>query len=181
MQAMLLAVAAGGEGGFNPLDLAAGGNTLWTLVIFLVAVIFMWKIVMGPVVRALEERDDHAVRAIAAAQKASAEAERARAEVEVALGEAHAEAAKLLAQARERAESRGHEIEEGAKAEAAGMVEAARKAIRAEQDKAISAIRNEVVDLALSAAGKVLEREVKTPDDRRLVAELVTSRTAIRN
>jgi len=164
--------------GFDPLDFATGGNTLWTWVIFGVALIFMWKIVMGPVTAALEERDDHAARAIDAAERAQAEAEKARADVEVALGEAHAEAAKLLTEARKRAEVREHEIVDAAKQEAAGMVESARRAIRAEQDKAISAIRTEVVELTLHAAAKVLERNVGGEDDRRFVSELVAGRAA---
>jgi len=171
-----MTTAAAEGGGFNPVDLAAGGNLFWTLLIFALAIPVIWKVVMGPVTRALEERDDHVARAIDKAEKASSDAEKARAEVEVALGEAQTEAAKLMAEARERAEVREHEIVDAAKAESAGMVESARKAIRAEQDKAISTIRNEVVDLALDAAGKVLEREVKSEDDRRLVTELVSSR-----
>jgi len=181
MLMMLVTAASEAAEGFNPLSMSGGGNTLWTLLIFIIAVIFMWKIVMGPVTRALEERDEHVARSITAAEKASAEAEKARADVEVALGEAQTEAAKLLAQARERAEVREHEIVDAAKSEAAAMVESARKAITAEQDKAISAIRNEVVDLALDAAGKVLEREVKSEDDRRLVTELVASRNPAAN
>jgi F-type H+-transporting ATPase subunit b len=58
--------------GFDPLDLSGGGNLLWTLVIFLVALPFMWKVVMGPVTRALEERDQTAARAIESAERASA-------------------------------------------------------------------------------------------------------------
>ncbi len=169
------------EGGFNPLDLALGGNALWTWVIFLVALPFIWRIVMGPVTNALEERDQHVARAIAAAEKASAEAEKARADVEIALGQAQAEAVKLMGEARQRAEVREHEIVDAAKQEAAGMVESARKAIRAEQDKAISAIRNEVVDLAMNAAGQVLERNVDHEDDRRLVSELVRGHGALRS
>lgn len=176
----ILLISEGG-GGFNPLDLAAGGNVLWTLLIFVVSVPLIWKVVMGPVTRALEERDDHASRAIAAAERASSEAEQARAEVEIKLGEAQAEAAKLLAEARQRAEVREHEIVDAAKQEAAGMVEAARKAIRAEQDKAIATIRKEVVELSLHAAGRVLERQVDTDDDRRLVTELVASREVSKN
>lgn len=178
---LFLSLSSGGEGGFNPLDLAAGGNLLWTWVIFLAALPFVWKIVMGPVTNALEERDEHAARAIAAAEKASSEAEKARADVEVALGEAQAEAATLLAQARSRAEVREHEIVDAAKQEAASMVDSARKAIRAEQDKAISAIRNEVVDLSLDAASQVLERRVDAEDDRRLVESLVSSNQTASN
>lgn len=176
-----LLIAEGEAGGFNPLDMAAGGNVLWTWVIFGVALIFMWKVVMAPITSALEERDENAARAIAAAEKARHDAEKARADVEVALGEAQAEAAKLLGEARKRAEAREHEIVEAAKQEAAQMVEAARKAIRAEQDKAISSIRTEVVDLTLHAASKVLERNVESEDDRRFVAELVSSQEASKN
>lgn len=171
-------LTAEGGGGFNPLDLAAGGNVLWTLVIFVVALPFMWKVVMGPVSRALEERDGHLVRAIGDAERASSEAERARAEVEVLKGEMQAEAAKVLAEARQRAEVREQQIVEAARSEAAGMVEAARKTIRAEQDKAVAAIRKEVVELSLDAAGKVLQREVKSDDTRRLVSELVRAEPA---
>ncbi len=169
----LLSPAEGG-GGFNPLDLAAGGNALWTIVIFVISLPIIWKVVMGPVTHALEERDDHAARAIAAAEKARTEADKARADVEVALGEAQAESAKLLGAARERAEVREKEIVDAAKQEAANMVDSARKAIRAEQDKAISAIRSEVVDLSLSAASQVIQRNVGSEDDRRLVTDLVS-------
>lgn len=178
---VLLLTASEAGGGFNPLDPAGFGNFFWTLVIFLTAVPVIWKMVMGPIVRALEERDDHAARAIAAAEKASAAAERAKVEVEVALGEAQAEAAKLLARARERAEVREHEIIDAAKHEAAGLLDAARIAIQAEQDKAISAIRNEVVELSLGAASKVLERKVGSEDDRRMVAALVSAGEPARN
>lgn len=179
MSLLLLSAAEGG--GFNPLDPAGFGNFFWTIVIFALAVPAIWKMVMGPIVRALEERDDHATRAILAAEKASTDAERARAEVEVALGEAQAEAAKLLARARERAEARQHEIVEAAKQEAVGLLESAKSTIRAEQDKAVAAIRNEVVELSLAAASKVLERNVGSEDDRRMVASMVTAREAAKN
>jgi F-type H+-transporting ATPase subunit b len=180
MQPLLafLVPLAGGEGGFNPIDFAAGGNLFWTLAIFIVSVPLIWLVVMGPVTRALEERDAKTERAIAAAEKASRDAEEARAKLEVSLGEAQAAAAKLLAEARTRAEARGHEIVEAAKSEAGALVEGARKAIRAEQDKAISAIRNEVVELSLRAATRVLDRNVGSEDDRRFVAQVVAGERA---
>jgi F-type H+-transporting ATPase subunit b len=168
------AALSGGEGGgFNPIDFAAGGNLFWTLAIFAASVPFIWIVVMGPVTRALEERDAKAERAIAAAEKASKDAEAARAKLEVTLGEAQASAAKLVAEARAKAESRGHEIVEGAKTEAGLLLDNARKAIRVEQDKAIAAIRNEVVDLSLAAASKVLDRRVDSEADRHFVSQLV--------
>lgn len=174
MHSLLMPVIALAESGeFNPLDVANGGGFLWTLIIFAVSAPFIWMIVMGPVTKALEERDSKAVRAIEAAEKASSAAETARAEVEVKLGEARAEAAGLLAEARDRGAERERQIVEAAKKSASETLDTARKAIQAEQDKALAAIRSEVVDLALSGASKVLGRNVGSEDDRRLVSDLV--------
>ena len=81
--------------------------------------------------------------------------------------------AALMALARERAEARERDIVDSAKREAGAMIESARGAIQAEQEKALSAIRNEVVDLSLNAASKVIGRNVGSQDDRKLVSELV--------
>ena len=70
------------------------------------------------------------------------------------------------------------EIVDAAKGEASNMLDAARDAIRAEQDKAVSAIRQEVVDLTLSAAERILSRSVDDEDNRRLALELVASTEA---
>lgn len=161
------------EGGFNPFELTFAGGALWTWIIFLLALWPIWTMVMGPVTRALLDRDEQAKRAITLAEKASADAEAARAEVEVRLGEARAEAQKLLTQARERAETRERELVDAAKSEAATLLDNARSQIRAEQEKAVAAIRAEVVELSLNAATKVLERNVGSEDDRRLVSDLV--------
>ncbi len=173
-------LASGGEGKFNPIDLATGGNLFWTLAIFGLSAPLIWKLVMGPVTRALEERDERTERAIAAAEKASQDALAARAELEKSLSEARVSAAKLVAEARGKAETRGQEILEVAKTEATQMIEGARKAIRAEQDKAVAAIRNEVVELSLHAASKLLERNVGSEDDRRFAAQVVAGEKRVR-
>jgi F-type H+-transporting ATPase subunit b len=159
---------------YNPMAIDGLGGILWTWVIFLISLPFIWKIVMGPVTSALSQRDATAFEAIASAEKASQEAEKARAEVEVRLGEAQAEAAKLLSEARERAEKRENEIIELAKKEADSLRERAKSDIGAAKDQAITAIRDQVVEISLSAASQVLQRRIDAEDDRRLVSELVT-------
>jgi len=166
------AVLAEGKG-FNPLDVSGIGGFLWTLVIFAAALPFMWKVVFSKVTAALTERDAKASEAIVLAQRASEEAAAARAAVEARLSDANAQAQKLVSEAKERAELREREIVEQAKREADQMLGAARAAIEVEKDKALAAIRGEVVNLSLSAATKVLGRNVGSADDRRLVEELV--------
>ena len=169
---LALALLEGTE--YNPMDPAGLGGILWTWIIFLLSLPFIWKVVMGPITTALSQRDAAAQEAIASAEKASQEAEKVRAEVEVRLGEAQAEAAKLLSEARERAEKREHEMIDLAKKEAESLRERAAADIEAAKDQAISAIRDQVVDISLSAATQVLQRRVDADDDRRLVGELVS-------
>jgi len=171
---IVLLTSADGGAAFSPLGMSAFANAFWTWVIFLACLPFVWKIVMGPVTAALVARDAEASEAVKLAEKASGDAEKARAEVEVKLGEAQAEAATVMAHARERAETREREIVEAAKSEATAMIASARTNIQAEQDKAIAAIRSEVVELSINAASQVLSRRVDSEDDRRLVTELVT-------
>lgn len=175
IQAPLAVLPLAASGGFNPLDPSGGGLALWTWIIFLIALPPIWKVVMGPITRALEERDERAAQAIEAAERASREAEKARAEVEVKLGEAQAQAAKLLTEARERAEEREREMVEQARREAQAMIDRARADIEAEREKALLAIRDEVVDLSLEAASRVLRKRVDSAEDRRLVEELVST------
>jgi F-type H+-transporting ATPase subunit b len=169
-------IAAPAEGaGFNPVDLAGGGGLFWTILIFAVALLPIWKMVMGPITRALEDRDNLAAQAILAAEAAKKGAESARAEVETRLNDANRQAAQIVEEARLRADAQAKQLAEQAKRDATAMLERARTEIRSEQEKAISAIRREVVDLSLSAAGSVLRRKVDATDDRRLVEELVAS------
>lgn len=170
-----VALLAAGDGKFNPLDPNGAGNLIWTLLIFLLALPFMWKMVFGPISAALLERDSKANEAVNAAQAASEQAERSRAEVEVALGNANAEAKKIVAAATARAETRERDIVENAKKEAEAMITSARTSIEAERDKAVATIRGEVVDLSLKAATEVLGRKVDGEDDKRLAESIINA------
>jgi len=169
----VLALLEGSD--YSPMDPGGFGGTLWTWIIFLIALPVIWIVVMGPVTRALSARDEQALAAIESAEKANQEAEKVRAEVEVKLGEAQASAAKMMSEARERAEKREHEVIEAAKKEAEALRERAKADIDTAKDQALAAIREQVVDLSLSAAGQVIQRRVDAEDDRRLVSELVSA------
>jgi F-type H+-transporting ATPase subunit b len=84
-----------------------------------------------------------------------------------------------MQEARARAEARERELLEAAGQEARGLVDAARRTIEAEREKAVQAIRAEVVDLSLLAAGAVIKRNVGSPDDKRLVQEMLAKARAV--
>ena len=61
------------------------------------------------------------------------------------------------------------EIREGSRKEAQEMITRAREEIVLERDKAQAALRNEVVDLAVEIAGKLMREELTAEKHRKLV------------
>ncbi len=177
--ALLVSAPVAEGGGLNPFNPTGFGGILWTWIIFLVGLPLMWKVVMGPITHALEARDEQAAAAIKAAEKAREETARAKAEVEGKVAEARAESARMIADARERASAVEKQIVDEANLKAQRAAEAAAAAIAAERDKAIAAIRDEVVDLSIRGARAVLDRNVGGDDDRRLVSDMVGKLKAV--
>lgn len=169
-----------GDGKFEPLD-PVWGVTIWTLVIFVLSVPFMWKFVFKPITEALAARDRKAEDAIKAAEEAKEAAEKARAETESALAEARAEASKQVREAKERAESQAQSLLDKAKADAEAQVAKARADIDAERRRAIAEIRDLSVDLSLGATSKLLKREVGGDDQKRFVQDFLSNSEALKN
>ncbi len=106
--------------------------------------------------------------------------EREKAEVQKIRQEYEAHVKKLDAESRRRiqeavAESQrvAAEIREASRKEAQEMITRARQEIGIERDKAQATLRNEVVDLAVEIAGKVIREELTAEKHRKLVDEFL--------
>lgn len=160
------------EGGFNIFQWQPG-VTIWTLVIFLLSLPLMIKFVFGPIVRALDARDQKVEEAAVAAEKAQQAAEAAVAKAEQAREEGRAEARKMVQDAQTRAERQAQDALEEAKAEADRQMDRARQEIEAAKRRALTEIRAEVVDLSIASAGKILQRDVDDDAHRGLVEDFL--------
>src|SRR5690606_10916145 len=85
------------------------------------------------------------------------------------------EARKMVQEAQSRAERQAQEAIAAARAEAERQVEKARQDIDAAKRRALLEIRQEVVDLTIASAGKILRHEVDDAEHRRLVDEFLAS------
>lgn len=163
---------AEGEGGFNPLEFTPGA-AFWTVVIFALALVPMWKFVFGPITKALDERDRKVDDAIAAAEKARREAEEQVAVTKSELEKARREAREMVAEATARAEKQAAEELAKAKAEADRQIKQATADIDAMRRRALEDIRREVVDLSIASAGQILQRDVDDAAHRQFVDQFV--------
>jgi F-type H+-transporting ATPase subunit b len=168
---VLLAAA---EGGFQPFEVAWGAS-FWTWVVFVLALFPAWKMVFGPIVAALDTRDQEVEKAKQAAEDAARQAEQQIAAAKAELEKARAESRRLVEEATSRAEKQGQEALEKARAEADRQIVQARAEIESSKQRALMEIRTEVVDLAIQSAGKILSREVDSDSNRKLVDDFVGS------
>jgi len=147
------------------------GLIFWTwITFFVVLAILAWK-AWGPMINALERREASIHGALEAAEKARQRSEELTARMEEEVRQSRHEAQQIIIEARAAAEKVRGELEEAAKKKADELVAKARDQIGAERERALREIRTTVVDLSLSLAGKVIERNLTTEDNKKLVEE----------
>lgn len=172
LHSLLILVAEGDEhAGIAQMFEVGQSSFFWTLAIFLISLPFMWKMVFGPITKALEEREDAARESARAAEAAREETERMKAAIQEDLDAARQEAAKQVAEAKARASAREQELMAAAKVEAERERTRARQEIEAALTAARETLRREAVGLAVEVAERVISREFSDADQARLVSE----------
>src|SRR6266705_3064747 len=132
------------EGEFTPFSINTG-LIFWTIIVSGILLALLWKLGWPALLKAVEERERRI-------QQQLEEAERAR-----------AEAARLLEEHKR--------MVAAARAEAQELLDQARKEIESEKEKAILELRREAVDLSIAAASKLIEANLDSQANRRLVTE----------
>ena len=149
------------------------GLIAWTIITFLVVFLVLKKAVWKPVLAALDERQQVITGALAGAERARDEAQAAVEEHRKALAGAEAEARQIVGQAREAAEQVGANVVEEARAQAQQTVEQARRSIESDKRAALAELRREVADLAIKAAGAIIDANLDNETNRKLVDDLI--------
>jgi F-type H+-transporting ATPase subunit b len=146
---------------------------LWTALAFLIALPVMWKMVYGPITKALDDRDQKVEDSIAAAEVARKEAEQRMAEARAELDKARAEGKRMVEEAVGRAERQAQAAMRAADERAKQELQKAREAIAAEKQKALLEIRQYAVELTIAATQKLLQQDVNDEAHRRMVRDFV--------
>jgi F-type H+-transporting ATPase subunit b len=145
------------------------GLSILTIVVFLIVLGVLGKFAWGPIMAGLEARESGIQGSIDEAAKMRAEAQLLLEEHRKQIAASRREAQEIVAAGREAGEKVRQEIESKAREESDRMLDRARKEIERERDQAIESLRKESVELALSAASRLLQEKLDTEADRRLV------------
>jgi F-type H+-transporting ATPase subunit b len=155
----------------NPLVQPDPGLFIWTIVTFLVLLALLAKFAWTPLLTALEGRQESIRKSLDDAQQAKQELERLHHESAQIIRQARLDAESIVTQSRTDAAHLREEMRQRAKAEADGIVKNAERQIQLETTRALQQIRHEAVDLSVSIASKLLQRNVSKEDNERLIAE----------
>ena len=151
----------------NPVTLIAQICNLF-IQLLIVKIFFLDKIKA-----VLDKRREAADKQIADAEAAKSEAAAIKQTYEENMRQAKAKADDLILSAQKTASQRGEEIISQAQQQAAQLKSKASADIALEKKKAINDAKNEISDMAMAIAGKVVERELAESDQQSLIDRFI--------
>jgi F-type H+-transporting ATPase subunit b len=169
---LLAAAETGGGGSLVSLQV---NLMFWTLVIFLILFWILKKYAFPAVLGAVEAREKALADAIEGAKRDREEAAKLLADHRAQIENARNEAQKFIAEARAISEKSKADMLEKTRQEQHEMLERARRDIGIERDKAIMELRREAVDLAIAGASRVVEQNLDSDKNRKLVESFLSS------
>ncbi|HEA20175.1 hypothetical protein LCGC14_0709080 [marine sediment metagenome] len=142
-------------------------QTILLLGLIFLLVKFAWK----PILTSLNERESGIEDALLAAENARKEMQNLQADNEKLLKEARAEREAMLKEAREIKNKMISDSKEQAKVEGDKMIRQAQSAIESEKKAALADIKNQVAELSVEIAEKVLKEQLSNKTEQLKLVE----------
>ena len=136
------------------------GLFFWQLILFVALVLLLKKFAWKPILNAVNDREEGILKALESAENARKEMQNLTADNERILKEARIERDAMLKEAREMKDSMITEAKSEAHAQATKVIEQAKATIESEKHAAIAEIKNQVAELSLEIAEKVMRSEL---------------------
>jgi F-type H+-transporting ATPase subunit b len=150
-----------------------GGPLLWSVVTFLLLLFVLKRVAWGPIISALETRENEIKEALNSAANARADAEKATADYESIKKEAQSEAQNLLSEAKAMKDKMISAAVQEAKIKADAELKNALELIDAEKAKAVKEIKTVIVDLSIQAASKLIDKNLDNADNKKFINETI--------
>lgn len=140
------------------------GLIFWTVVVFLLTFLILAKFAWKPILKMLDAREKSIAESIESADRIKAEMSQMKSEHEQMLIEAKVERSRILKEAKEAKDQIIAEARDQAKVEARKIIEEAQVAINNQKMAALTDVKNQVGNLALEVAEKILRKELSNKE-----------------
>ncbi|MCK5106128.1 MAG: F0F1 ATP synthase subunit B [Elusimicrobiales bacterium] len=149
------------------------GLMFWTISIFIILLILLSKMAWKPLIQAIEDRENNLRLERETAQKDREEAELIRQNLDEKLSDLKKNVGLKLDEARKEGQKQSDKILGEARDNAQKLLENSRKALSAEKDKLAKELKNDIAEISLKAAEKVLKKSVDANINKTIVADLI--------
>ncbi|OFX19984.1 MAG: ATP synthase F0 subunit B [Bacteroidetes bacterium GWA2_31_9b] len=150
------------------------GLLIWMIVSFSVVVFILIKYAWKPILKALKDREHTIERRLLAAKKAKEELARIEFGNEKITALAKIERDNLIKEAKEIKTKIIEEARNEAKVEARKIIEETRKSVQKEKEEAINEIKNQISELSVIIAQKILKQELGNKEtQKKLISKLI--------
>lgn len=157
-----------------------GGDILFQLVMFAILLALLKKFAWAPLMGMMKQREEHIANEINAAESSRLEAKKLVEEQRNMLKDARVEAQSLIESAKKQGDVQREEIIATARTEAERIKETAKLEIEQQKEKAVAAIREQVASLSVLIASKVIEKELTTKDQDKLINQYIQEAGEVR-
>lgn len=150
------------------------GMLVWLWVTFVGLAFILRKFAWGPLLKAVEDRENSIKDDLDRAESARADAEKLLAEHQQKLASAQEEMQQMMQDSKKMAEKMRNDIVQKANEEAQKLKERAKADLQNERDAAISALKKEVADLVVDATSKLVNVVVDKSKHQALIEESIS-------
>lgn len=147
------------------------GTIFWMLIIFGIVLFVLKKFAWKPILNALKDREESIANALNSAEEAKKEVAGLRADNEKIIAEARKEKDIILKEAKELKEKIVTEAKEKAAQEAQKTIDQGRQQIESEKIAAINEIKNQVAELSVLIAEKVIKTELGNKGEQKKMVD----------
>ena len=137
------------------------GLLLWLTIVFIVVFLILWKWGFPVIVKMVNDRKEYIDGSLKKAREANEKLANIQKEGELLLQEAREKQSEILKEASATRDAIVEKAQEKARDEGARIVSDARTEIENEKQAAISEIRNQVAELSVQIAEKILREKLK--------------------
>jgi len=137
------------------------GTIFWMLLMFIIVMLILKKFAWKPILNALRNREQSIEESLRSADKARKEMEKLQADNAKIMADARKERDKMLKETKKTSEMILNEAKNKAGEESKKIIQSARAQIENEKDAAIADIRNQVAEISVDIAEKILQEKLK--------------------
>lgn len=143
------------------------GLIFWMLVSFSILLFITFKFIWPAILGALKEREDEIANSLEEAKKAREEMKALQSDNQALIREARNQREEILKEAKAMKEDILKEAKQQATLEGQRLVEESRNRIQQEKVAALTELKNEVADLSISIAEKLIKSELSVANKKK--------------